>query len=301
MTKKKTKTLKVVLYILLGVFTSLCFFLVSYRTWIKNYRRITTQVKVFEPRPSSRTNENRELVSLVDNSHIHLVCSDDSSASAVAAVRPAVVYIKTTVPKGNEGTDGSSHPSGFSFDSATGGSNGSTKNSIGSGVIFDPKGYVLTNYHVIAGAQEIEVTPFGYREMVYSARIVKTDQDNDLAILKIDSQEKFPCATLGNSDLIEVADTVLAIGSPFGLEHTVTKGIISDDKRHLIIDGTEYKEMIQTDAAINRGNSGGPLINVDGEVVGINTAIYAPTGIFAGVGFAIPINKAKLLFLEIYN
>ena len=225
-------------------------------------------------------------------------CADDSLAAAVAKVRPAVVYIKTTVPKGNVGVDGSLHPSGFSFDSATGGSSGNTKNSIGSGVIFDSKGYILTNYHVIAGAQEIEVTPFGYKQTVYPARIVKTEPDNDLAILKIDSHEKFPCATLGNSDLIEVADTVLAIGSPFGLEHTVTKGIISDDKRHLTIDETEYKEMIQTDAAINRGNSGGPLINVDGEVVGINTAIYAPTGIFTGVGFAIPINKAKLLLIR---
>ncbi len=225
-------------------------------------------------------------------------CADDSLAAAVAKARPAVVYIKTTVTKRNVGPNSSIRSSALSFDSATERINGSTKNSIGSGVIFDPKGYILTNYHVIAGAEEVEVTPFGYKEMVYPARIVKADQESDLAILKIDSQEKFPCATLGNSDLIEVADTVLAIGSPFGLEHTVTKGIISDNKRDLTIDETEYKEMIQTDAAINRGNSGGPLINGDGEVVGINTAIYAPTGIFTGIGFAIPINKAKLLLIR---
>jgi len=144
----------------------------------------------------------------------------------------------------------------------------------------------LTNYHVIAGAQEIEVIPFGYTEKVYLARIVKTEPENDLAILKIDSQEKFPCATLGDSDLIE---------------HTVTKGIISDNKRNLTIDGTEYRDMIQTDAAINRGNSGGPLINMDGEVIGINTAIYAPTGTFTGIGFSIPVNKAKLMLSRTIN
>ncbi len=296
MAKKKIKTLEIVLYILLGMLTTLCFLLVGYRTWVKDYRRITTQVKVFEPRPSSRTNESREIAFLADNSHLLLVCSDDSSASAVAAVRSAVVHIKTTVL--NKSIKRPSEQGGVSFDMA---SDGGTKNSIGSGVIFDPKGYILTNYHVIAGAEEVEVTPFGYKEMVYPARIVKADPESDLVILKIDSREKFPCATLGNSDLIEVADTVLAIGSPFGLEHTVTKGIISDNKRDLIIDETEYKDMIQTDAAINRGNSGGPLVNVGGEVIGINTAIYAPTGIFTGIGFAIPINKAKSLFREIYN
>jgi len=220
-------------------------------------------------------------------------CEDDTVAAAVTKVRPAVVFINTTLSRRN--TASSSRSSDVSFDIAAG---NSTKNSIGSGVIFDAKGYILTNYHVIENAEIIEVTPFGYSGKIYTARIVRAEPEEDLAILKINSQERFIYATLGNSDLIEVADTVLAIGSPFGLEYTVTKGIISDSKRDLIIDGVEYKDMIQTDAAINRGNSGGPLVNVDGEVIGINTAIYAPTGIFTGLGFAIPINKAKLMLIR---
>jgi len=300
MANKKKKTLMIFLYILLGIFTFLCFFLAARRTLIKDFSKITTQVEVFQDHITNSTGKIREQ-EVIDDTNLQLACSDDSSASVAAAVRPSVVYIKTTVPKRNIEPGGSTAwESSLSFAPASA-VDGSTINSIGSGVIFDPKGYILTNYHVISGSEKIEVTPFGYKETVYPARIVKTDADNDLAILKIDSQEKLPCATLGNSDLIEIADTVLAIGSPFGLEYTVTKGIISDDERDLIIDGTEYKDMIQTDAAINRGNSGGPLINVDGEVIGINTAIYAPTGVFTGVGFAIPINKAKLLFRGIYN
>jgi len=225
---------------------------------------------------------------------IHLVsCEDDTAAAAVSKVRPAVVFIKTAVSSRNTGTNSRS-PS-VSFDLAAG---NSTKNSIGSGVIFDAKGYILTNYHVIENAEVIEVTPFGYSGKIYSARIVRAEPEEDLAILKIDSQERFLYAELGNSDMLEVADTVLAVGSPFGLEYTVTKGIISDDKRDLVIDGAQYQDMIQTDAAINRGNSGGPLVNMEGEVIGINTAIYAPTGIFTGLGFAIPINKAKLMLVR---
>jgi len=220
-------------------------------------------------------------------------CEDDTAAAAVAKVRPAVVFIKTTLS--GRSTASADRPADVSYELA---SVNSSRNSIGSGLIFDPRGYILTNYHVIENAGVIEATLFGYSGMVYPARVVRAEPESDLAILKIDSMEKFLCAELGDSDLIEVADTVLAIGSPFGLEYTVTKGIISDDKRDLVIDGDEYRGMIQTDAAINRGNSGGPLINMEGEVIGINTAIYAPTGIFTGLGFAIPINKAKLLMVR---
>ena len=119
------------------------------------------------------------------------------------------------------------------------------------------------------------------------------DLENDIAVLKIYPRTPLPTVVLGDSDMVRVADRVLAVGSPFGLEQTVTAGIISDDSRDLVIEGQIYKDMIQTDAAINRGNSGGPLINMKGEVIGINTAIYAPTGVFTGVGFAIPINVVK--------
>jgi S1-C subfamily serine protease len=120
-----------------------------------------------------------------------------------------------------------------------------------------------------------------------------------LAIIKIKSKEKFTAAKLGDSDKIRIGDWAIAIGSPFGLQQTVTVGVISAKRQSLYVEGKEYREMIQTDASINRGNSGGPLVDIKGEVIGINTAIYAPTGVFAGVGFAIPINSAKEILSEL--
>lgn len=239
------------------------------------------------------------------NGNLILARAQDSSASVAARVRPAVVNI--TAQRDSTATDVAIRSAGRTtggifFDSASnfvGGAAVQTKNSIGSGVIVDPAGYILTNYHVIEGGSSIQVSLFSAGKKTYAARVIKEDPTRDLAVLKIDSSEPFVFARLGNSDLIEVADTVLAIGSPFGLEQTVTKGIISDNKRRLIIEGKEYPDLIQTDAAINRGNSGGPLINVKGEVIGINTAIYAPTGVFTGLGFAIPINQTKPLLSQI--
>jgi len=163
----------------------------------------------------------------------------------------------------------------------------------GSGVIIDPEGYILTNYHVIAGAEEIKVTLSNGKEKKYDGKVIGKDPRTDLAIIKIKAKEKFPAAKLGDSDKIRIGDWAIAIGSPFGLKQTLTVGVISAKRQSLYIEGKEYREMIQTDASINRGNSGGPLVNIRGEVIGINTAIYAPTGVFAGVGFAIPINNAK--------
>ncbi|GAG20071.1 unnamed protein product, partial [marine sediment metagenome] len=139
---------------------------------------------------------------------------------------------------------------------------------------------------------------FGFERTVYPAQIVRKDLVSDIAVLKIKPDGPLPTVVLGDSDMIKVAERVIAIGAPFGLEQTVTAGIISDNSRDLVIEDQAYEDMIQTDAAINRGNSGGPLVNVKGEVVGINTAIYAPTGVFLGVGFAIPINKVKPLVKE---
>ncbi len=163
----------------------------------------------------------------------------------------------------------------------------------GSGVIIDTKGYILTNYHVVKDAGEIKVTLSGDEGHQYKGKIIGKDDRLDLAIVKIKSRKKLPVAVLGDSDKMKVGNWVLAVGSPFGLEQTVTAGIVSAIRQSVHIENRTYKELIQTDAAINQGNSGGPLVNIEGKVIGINTAIYAPMGGFVGVGFAIPINRAK--------
>jgi serine protease Do len=163
-----------------------------------------------------------------------------------------------------------------------------TRKGMGSGVIISPDGYVLTNNHVVEGAKEVVVTLADRKE--YRGRIVGTDPQTDLAVLKIEARETFPASSLGNSDDLKVGDWVVAIGNPFGLDRTVTAGIVSAKGR--VIGAGPYDNFIQTDASINPGNSGGPLINMQGEVVGINTAIM-PNG--QGIGFAIPVNTAKPL------
>ncbi|MFN3966489.1 MAG: Do family serine endopeptidase [Endomicrobiia bacterium] len=164
----------------------------------------------------------------------------------------------------------------------------------GSGVIIHPDGYILTNEHVIHNADEIKVTiNIDGKEKTYKGKVVGKDIRTDLAVIKIEPSEKLPSAPLGDSDKIRVGEWVIAIGSPFGLEQTVTSGIVSALRQSIQVEGRVYRDFIQTDAAINRGNSGGPLCNIRGEVIGINTAIYAPTGVFSGIGFAIPINRAK--------
>jgi serine protease Do len=167
----------------------------------------------------------------------------------------------------------------------------------GSGFIIDTDGYVLTNYHVIKDAQEIKVTT--YDDKQYDAKLVGKDSKTDLAVVKIKSSKRFNALKLGDSKLVEVGDWVVAGGSPFGLNQTFTVGIISAVRQKVKIENVAYEDMIQTDAAINRGNSGGPLVDLHGQVIGINTAIYAPTGVFSGVGFAIPINQAKIVMTDL--
>ncbi|MDI6641101.1 MAG: Do family serine endopeptidase [Elusimicrobiota bacterium] len=172
----------------------------------------------------------------------------------------------------------------------------------GSGVIIDPEGYVLTNEHVIRKAEEIKVTVnTDGKDETFKGKVIGKDARSDLAIVKIQSSKKFLSAPLGDSDKIRVGEWVIAIGSPFGLEQTVTNGIISAVRQSVVVEGREYRDFIQTDAAINRGNSGGPLCNIRGEVIGINTAIYAPTGVFSGIGFAIPINRAKEILSDLIH
>lgn len=162
--------------------------------------------------------------------------------------------------------------------------------SVGSGVIVDAAGYVVTNDHVVHGATKIMVTLFHQPQPV-AAELVATDSRRDLALLKISGPGPFPAAKLSNSNNVEVGDWVLAVGNPFGLGHSVTAGIVSSRRSSVVIGGVEYKSLLQTDAPINQGSSGGPLVNLQGEIVGINTAIYAPTGVFNGTGFAIPSNQ----------
>ncbi len=160
---------------------------------------------------------------------------------------------------------------------------------LGSGFIFDSRGYILTNRHVIKEADEIIVTLEGKKK--YKARILAADPKTDVAILKIDGKD-FPHVILGNSSTLEVGDWVLAIGNPFGLTQTMTAGIVSAKGRN-DMGILDYEDFIQTDAAINPGNSGGPLVNIDGQVIGMNTAILSRSGGYMGIGFAIPINLMK--------
>jgi S1-C subfamily serine protease len=163
----------------------------------------------------------------------------------------------------------------------------------GSGFIIDPRGYILTNFHVVQEAQTIEVV-LGDQSK-YAAKFIGADQRNDVALIKIDPKGKpLTVLHLGDSGSLQVGQKVLAIGNPFGFQSTLTTGIVSALGRTVQTSQTTFiDEAIQTDAAINRGNSGGPLLNSHGEVIGINSAIYTPSGTTAGIGFAIPINTAK--------
>ena len=165
----------------------------------------------------------------------------------------------------------------------------------GSGFVIDPRGYILTIFHVVSGAQSIEVI-LGDKTR-FPAKFIGADQRNDVALIKIDPKGKqLTALTLGDSSTLQVGQKVLAIGDPFGFQSTLTTGVVSALGRTVQTSDTTFiDEAIQTDASINRGNSGGPLIDTRGEVIGINSAIYTPSGTTAGIGFAIPINTAKLI------
>jgi len=165
----------------------------------------------------------------------------------------------------------------------------------GSGFVIDPRGYILTNYHVVAGAQSIDVV-LGDKSH-HPAKFIGADQRNDVALIKIDPKGKQLVALpLGDSSTLQVGQKVLAIGDPFGFQSTLTTGVVSALGRTVQTSDTTFiDDAIQTDASINRGNSGGPLIDTHGDVIGINSAIYTPSGTTAGIGFAIPINTAKLI------
>jgi serine protease Do len=161
---------------------------------------------------------------------------------------------------------------------------------LGTGMIMDAKGHILTNNHVVGGATKIQVVLASGKQ--YPAKVVGTDPKTDLAVIEIGAKEGLPYVTFGDSDKIEVGTWVVAIGQPLGLYQTVTQGIISAKHRTGIMDPSTYQDYLQTDAAINPGNSGGPLLNLEGEVIGVNAAIASQSGGFEGIGFAIPCNMA---------
>jgi serine protease Do len=230
----------------------------------------------------------------------------DGFADLVEKLSPAVVNISTTQtvksPLGNGELP--SFPPGHPFEEfneffkrfAVPEGNLKT-NSLGSGFVISEDGYIATNNHVIDAAEDITIT-FG-NDTEYQAEIVGRDDKTDLAVLKIKDTKgkKFTFVTFGNSDQIRVGDWILAIGNPFGLGGTVTAGIVSARARD--INSGPYDDYIQTDASINRGNSGGPMFNMTGEVVGINTAIFSPSGGSVGIGFAIPANLARPLIEQL--
>jgi len=222
----------------------------------------------------------------------------DSFAGVAKSVEPAVVSIDTKGKMPDITTKG---------DSAAGDSNDIMEffrrqmarrpvYAVGSGFIVDKSGYILTNLHVVEEAARITVKLDSGEE--YQAKVVGTDEETDLAVLKIDAGKDLPFVKLGNSDDARVGEWVLAIGSPFGLTRTVTAGIVSQTKRETP-QGSAFQKFIQTDAAINKGNSGGPLVNMKGEVIGVNSQIATSTGDYNGVGFALPSNEASNVLQQI--
>ncbi len=232
-------------------------------------------------------------------------------AQIAKSLEPAVVNINTestikpTRRRGGGDQDdqggGEESPFGDFFDKFFGGQGGDQgpirERSLGSGVVVDSKGFIITNRHVVEKADRIRVhlqdEPAGVQ---HDAKVIGSDQETDLAVIKIDVDHALPTAKLGNSDGMQVGDWVLAVGSPFGLQATVTAGIVSAKGRN-IVPNRQFQSFIQTDAAINPGNSGGPLVDMDGDVIGINTAILTDTNAYAGVGFALPSNTVA----QVYN
>jgi serine protease Do len=246
---------------------------------------------------------------LADPSPVEL---SNSFARVAEQIEPAVVNITTETTVRISGRGFGSHgqePFGdffnrfFNFGKPGGPPEHYQRRSLGSGVIFDPRGYVLTNYHVVmqkdAGkpVDRIEVYLHGDEATHYRARLVGADKWTDLAVVRIEAGKNLSAAQFGDSSTAKVGDWVLAVGSPFGLESTVTAGIISAKGRDIERgrDG-QFKRFIQTDAAINPGNSGGPLVNMAGQVIGINTAIATNQGSNDGVGFAIPSDTARAIY-----
>ena len=224
----------------------------------------------------------------------------DSFADLAATLLPGVVNISTTQTVSDEQATGEQDLDQFFKDFLDRQRKNNPQQhrmtSLGSGFVIDPSGYIVTNNHVISGAEEITVRFHDDTEL--KAKLVGTDDKTDLALLKVESPKPIAALNWGDSDALRIGDWVLAIGNPFGLGGTVTAGIVS--ARNRILDQGAYDDYIQTDASINRGNSGGPLFNMNGEVIGVNTLIYSNNnGGSVGIGFAIPSTMAKNVIAQI--
>lgn len=246
-------------------------------------------VGFFYPSPDSEYDSISERQSIVlsnyvDDTRVEVPEGLDFTQAA-AAVIPGVVHIRST---------NSSSESGNVFDDFFGSPRRGPSRSAGSGVIISDDGYIVTNNHVVEDADEILVTLFDNRE--YDARLIGTDPTTDLALVKI-SERNLPFVTYGNSDVVQPGEWVLAVGNPFNLTSTVTAGIVSAKTRNIGIlrdrNNLQIESFIQTDAVVNPGNSGGALVNLRGDLIGINTAIATPTGTYAGYSFAVPVSLVK--------
>ena len=221
-----------------------------------------------------------------------------SFAEIAKRVEPAVVNIETmqAVPevaeKDDQDKEAQTNPLYDMFRRAP----RRPSHGVGSGFIVDPKGYILTNNHVIEGATRITVGLLSGEK--YRGKVVGVDDETDVAVIKIESARDFPTVRLGDSNAAQVGDWVLAVGSPFGLDQTVTAGIISKKERETP-SFSAFQRFLQTDAAINRGNSGGPLVNMHGEVIGMNSQIATSTGDYNGIGFALPANETSIVYKQI--
>jgi Do/DeqQ family serine protease len=219
-----------------------------------------------------------------------------SYADAAQKAVPAVVHIFTSQEMKGPRHPFINDPIFRHFFGDRFGEQAQRRSGLGSGVVVSPEGYILTNFHVVDGADEIEVAHNDGRK--YKARVVGSDPESDLAVLRIPADHKLPVIAFGSSDTLRVGDVVLAIGNPFGVGQTVTSGIVSAlGRSHLGIN--TFENFIQTDAAINPGNSGGALVDSNGHLVGINTAIYSQSGGSMGIGFAIPVSLAKNVMEQI--
>lgn len=237
------------------------------------------QIIIRESSPAKYTNYTDRLFSDIAKRQF-LSSAPTNFTSAAAVVTPAVVNIRATTEN--------------DFD-LWGGYGGST----GSGVIISPDGYIVTNNHVVEDSDDLEITLFDKRKM--EAKVIGTDPSTDLALIKITDERNFPFLQMGNSDSLLIGEWVLAVGNPFNLESTVTAGIISAKGRNINILEADYsiESFIQTDAAVNPGNSGGALVNTNGELVGINTAIITRSGKYEGYSFAIPVNLAQKIIRDL--
>lgn len=246
-----------------------------------------------------RVADVKRSVGFTDEAGLAMTLSGGGLGTVAKEVTPAVVYIETivTIDRSQSPHGELEEDEGSLLDRFMPRRRGS---SIGSGVLISPDGYIITNNHVIAGAEKASITVGLSDKRTFPATIVGSDPTTDLAVLKVDAQQ-LPAIVIGDSDQLNVGDLVVAIGNPFRLRSTVTAGIVSalDRNVDIINEQMRIESFIQTDAAINRGNSGGALINEYGELIGINTAIATENGAYQGYGFAIPINMAFKIATDI--